>query len=211
MGTYPVQVAGHTVTYDAERDLYFADVRIDPHQDYWPFIRLALCRYQPNSISRCELSHVVIADFAQLAPTRTAQVVYGTDPAQVTLSVSGTTYSKSSMGATESKFVASDREHLTVTLEHADPGASDDPRTWVAVSDYPPVDLKRNLTYKTTGMWSVALQVPALRREGEYRLAIREYERFDQTTAVGTTTNYAMADRLVYAETMPLKATGLLM
>ena len=142
-----------------------------------------------------------------MAPTRTAQVVYGTDPAQVTLSVSGTTYSKSSMGAAEPKFVASDREHLTVTLEHADPGASDDPRTWVAVSDYPSVDLKRNLTYKTTGMWSAALQVPALRREGEYRLAIREYERFDQTTAVGTTTNYAMADRLIYAETMPLKAT----
>src|SRR5215207_3202949 len=44
-----VEVAPHDVFYDAERQLWFCDIEIDQGQSYWPFVRLALARYQPCS------------------------------------------------------------------------------------------------------------------------------------------------------------------
>ncbi|SDP68653.1 hypothetical protein [Desulforhopalus singaporensis] len=67
--------------FDEDRQLWFCDIEIDPGQSYFPFIRLALARYQPNSISwkglkpgDVKLSRVILADFAQLAPDRFASV-----------------------------------------------------------------------------------------------------------------------------------------
>jgi hypothetical protein len=203
---HQVNVAGHKVQYDAERDLYFADVQVSPKNDYWPFVRLALCRYQPNSIARCEASRVVIADFAQLAPDRTAQVVYnGLDPhTSITLTVSGTTYSSSSMRASEPKYAASDKARLTVTIEGTVDRASTDPRSWVALVD--PVDLVRS---NSSSSWSKTLAITGLPIRAAYRLAIREYEGFTQTTASGASTLYGRAERLVYAETLPLTPPAL--
>ena len=42
---------------------------------YFPFVRLALARYQPDSMPECHLSPVVLADFTQLAPDRSLTVV----------------------------------------------------------------------------------------------------------------------------------------
>ena len=67
-----VTVLGHQVDYDAERQLWFSDVIIDPGESYFPFVQLALVRFQPYSLDNLHVSQVVIADFAQLAPERTA-------------------------------------------------------------------------------------------------------------------------------------------
>jgi hypothetical protein len=196
---HQVHVVGHKVQYDADRDLYFADIQISPKSDYWPFVRLALCRYQPNSIARCEASRVIIADFAQLAPDRTAQVVYGINNADATITVSGTSYASSSMRAAEPKYAGYDKAHLTVSIEGTEDRASDDPRAWVQLTA--PVDLvKSNMAYS----WSKKLAITGLAPKAAYRLAIREFEGFTQTTASGTTTLYGRAERLVYAETLPL-------
>jgi hypothetical protein len=215
VGGYKVNVAGHTVGYDAERDLYFADVVIDPHKDYWPFVRLALCRYQPDSISGCELSRVVVADFAQLAPNRTAQIVYGPANATVAISVYGVSYAYSSINA-GTKLAADDRAHLTVTIEgtaDADPTAqADNARSWVALTD--PVDLVRTSVVLGTSTWEKTLTFsqlqPALPPKAAYRLAIREYERFAHHDIVGGLTTYSQSERLVYAETLPLTPPVLL-
>ncbi len=69
-----VSVVPHAVDYDAERDLWFSDIVVDPVEAYFPFLRCALARYQPIS-SRdgdvsAHLSNVVQADFVQIAPDR---------------------------------------------------------------------------------------------------------------------------------------------
>jgi hypothetical protein len=84
-----VNIAGHEVAYDSERKLWYCDMQIDAGNTYYPFIRLALVRYQPYSLSKAvtgfdtvvdpgrdnvHLSRVVLADFIQLAPDRFASV-----------------------------------------------------------------------------------------------------------------------------------------
>lgn len=77
-----VTVIGYPVTYDKQRNLWFCDVEIDPGETYFPFVRLALTRYQPYSVRPTEtnptnyfLSPVVLSDFCQLIPERRASVV----------------------------------------------------------------------------------------------------------------------------------------
>lgn len=92
---------GKLTGYDEERQLWYCDIIIDPGQSYFPFVRLALTRYQPNSISwggknpgDVKLSRVVLADFAQLAPNRFASVTFTSDTV-LNIAVTGYTYSES--------------------------------------------------------------------------------------------------------------------
>jgi hypothetical protein len=74
-GTPLADVVGYQVTFDAERQLWFADVTINTDSlTYAPFVRLALVRYQPHALPEAKISRVVTADFAQLTPTRAAVV-----------------------------------------------------------------------------------------------------------------------------------------
>ncbi len=80
----PVAVAGHPVAFDADRKLWYADIELSSLSDpsYFPFIRLALARYQPDSLGQpftdggLYLSPIVLADFAQLAPDRAATITF---------------------------------------------------------------------------------------------------------------------------------------
>ena len=65
---------GHAVSWDAERGLWYADVVVQTATAYFPFLRMALARWQPASIPGAALSHVVLADVAQLAPDRAVLV-----------------------------------------------------------------------------------------------------------------------------------------
>ncbi|GAC1541006.1 MAG: hypothetical protein NVS2B17_17880 [Candidatus Velthaea sp.] len=70
-----VSVAGFAPEYDEERKLWYADLTIDlPSETYMPFVRLALVRYQPRALADAKVSRVVLADFAQLTPDRSALV-----------------------------------------------------------------------------------------------------------------------------------------
>ena len=72
-----VDIAAHDVRYDPDRDLWFCDVAVNPgnsEQSYMPFVRLALARYQPNSLPGVHLSRVALADFIQLTPDRSVSV-----------------------------------------------------------------------------------------------------------------------------------------
>ena len=55
-----------------QRKLWFVDVVLDSTSAVWPFLRLSLARYQPNSIPGKEFSDVVATDFVQLPPERIA-------------------------------------------------------------------------------------------------------------------------------------------
>jgi hypothetical protein len=69
-----VMVAGHEVHYDTERRLWFCDLELDLGHAYFPFVRLALARYQPMSLDGAHLSRVIQTDFIQVVPDRTAVI-----------------------------------------------------------------------------------------------------------------------------------------
>jgi hypothetical protein len=103
-----VNIAGHTVAYDSERRLWYCDMDINAGPSYFPFVRLALVRYQPHSLSEAitgpgssvlptsanvHLSRVVLADFIQLAPDRSASIVRNdSNPLLRHVSVTGRSY-----------------------------------------------------------------------------------------------------------------------
>ena len=64
-----VNVAGHDGrSTTAARDLWYSDILIDIGAAYTPMIRLALARYQPDSVATAELSRIVLADVMSLDP-----------------------------------------------------------------------------------------------------------------------------------------------
>jgi len=67
-----VDVVAVAPGYDAGRGLWYADVPLQPGAAYFPFARLALARFQPNSVDGAHLSRVVLSDFVQAVPERTA-------------------------------------------------------------------------------------------------------------------------------------------
>jgi hypothetical protein len=92
-----VTVVGYPVSFDDVRQLWFADIPIDAGDSYYPFVRLALARYQPESVRSAHLSRVVVADFVQLAPDRTVTIIPVTgDPDRFNITVEGLTYATNS-------------------------------------------------------------------------------------------------------------------
>jgi hypothetical protein len=84
-----VAIAPHQVGFDADRQLWYADIAVKiPKGSYFPFIRLAVARFQPMSLSAADpdakapagdtnlhLSAPVTCDFMQITPDRIAVVV----------------------------------------------------------------------------------------------------------------------------------------
>ena len=183
-----VNVAAHNVAYDADRQLWYCDVEVNPGEAYMPFIRLALARYQPSSVDGKHLSPVVVADFAQLAPDRAAILTF--DPYQtgtLNLTVSGFTYTSTAL---PNMSVQPDRSQVVVKVEMRHPEIGGD-LGWTAAGDTAVIVQ----TEGTAGniLWRGVVTLPADREPGHFRLVIREYERLP-----------GQAQRLVYADILPL-------
>lgn len=88
-----VSVAAYDVKYDQERQLYYADIKLVPVASYFPFVRLALARYQRNSVRKseldCCLSPIVQADYIQIPPPRLASIETAADNNVLTVALSG--------------------------------------------------------------------------------------------------------------------------
>jgi hypothetical protein len=91
-----VEVAPHDVFYDAERRLWYCDIEITWGRAYFPFVRLALARYQPVSVTGAHLSNIVLADFMALTPDRWLNVTPTNDARTRRVNVFGSTFSDSS-------------------------------------------------------------------------------------------------------------------
>ncbi len=91
-----VDIAPHDVFYDSERQLWYCDIEVTWGAAYFPFIRLALARYQPEALAQAHLSNVVLADFMQLIPDRWLNVTHTSSPRTRNVRVFGNTYSNSS-------------------------------------------------------------------------------------------------------------------
>ena len=67
-------VFGYEPEYHEERGMWFVDVALDDTPVLWPFVRLAVARFQPTSIAGATLSPVVLTSWVQPLPTRTCTV-----------------------------------------------------------------------------------------------------------------------------------------
>lgn len=87
-GGPPAGVVGYPAEFHPGRGQWFVDVALDVRDQLWPFVRLAVARYQPTSLPDCSLSPVVMTDWVQPLPARTA-TLSRPDVGHVQLTVSG--------------------------------------------------------------------------------------------------------------------------
>ena len=183
----PFTAVGHQVSYDDAhgRRLWYCDIQMDMGEAYFPFVRLALARYQPQSLPNVHLSRLVLADFMQLAPDRAASITFDPiDPTSVELAVNGLTYTGPGTAA------------MTATLEMQVPGSANS--AWLPVADIP-------LLAHTFGgpdtLWTGPVVLPAPRGSRPFRLVIREFETYT------TDSSGSEQQRLVYADILNLQGT----
>ncbi|HEY3398448.1 MAG TPA: hypothetical protein VGM19_12405 [Armatimonadota bacterium] len=197
-----VSVVGFPVNYDEERQLWYAEVVMNPQDAYFPFVRLALARYQPQSLqyggTDVKLSRVVLADFAQLTPDRSAVVTF--DPASNTglnVTVTGPTYNQSALGRGPEDLAV-----LEVSVEQKTPNVGGE-LTWAPVAG-DPVPLKFVPARAGGSAWQAPVTLPGPRGGGKYRLVIREYETLPvdppTTPVLMVAAQAARGRRLVYAD-----------
>lgn len=72
-----VFILGYQPEYHWERGQWFVGVALDPDVSLWPFMQLAVARYQPHSLKGFELSPVVLTDWVQPLPQVSRQSLAG--------------------------------------------------------------------------------------------------------------------------------------
>lgn len=182
-----VAVAGHEVAYDPDRRLWYCDIELDPGEAYYPFIRLALVRYQPNSVAHAHLSRIILADFMQLAPDRTASVVIdGKQPGLLHIAVAGPAPVRST-------------NVVTADVEQQAGGVTGDSLGWTPVQN---AGVELTPTYQgNQGFWTGALTLPPIPNpKPPLRMVLREYELFPGSFAGVLSAVGIPARRLVYAD-----------
>lgn len=190
----PVMVAAYDVDYDPEFGMWYADIVINQGKAYFPFVKLSLARYQQYSLSGYELSSVVVADFVQLTPGRSASVTASAafgGGHNIRATLTGQTYNAG---------FAANGPKVTMQLEKRTAG--DDADTgWIAVGVETPMSMLGRtvhevVTADTRRTWNGTVKLLTQESRTEYRIVIREYERYQQMGTSG------LADRLVYADTV---------
>jgi hypothetical protein len=166
-----VNVAGHQVAFDETRDLWYCDIDVDAGLAYTPFVRLALARFQPQSLDGAHLSRVALADFVQLAPDRALSIT--TPPGRtssVTVVLTGRSYSKA---GPDSRLAGPGLARVLV--EQQDPShGSDDELGWAAVGDWIPMTGSFPLLGGGSAQWTADVPLPG-GRKGK-RLVVEQYE-----------------------------------
>jgi hypothetical protein len=160
----PVKICAFNVLPDHARQLWYCDIEMDPGIAYFPFVRLALARYQVNAIPGAHLSPIVLADFAQLVPDRIASVaVNPSNPTKAMVSVTGVS---GQAPPARTPLVEVTVEQFNPTL----PGALG----WSPVPNVQPVILPAI----NEGQRAGEITLPPPGGPQQYRLVIKEYEVF---------------------------------
>jgi hypothetical protein len=189
-----VTVVGYPVKCNEERGLWYCDIVMLPGAAYYPFVRLALVRYQPDSLPGVKISLVRLADFVQLAPERSASVVLdsGSPNQVVRIRLDGPAQ------------VRSHRVEVTVERGVGFAGSTTggpttpDDIAWESVTPQP-----YQMTFNSDAngdYWELERVLVPLERS-PHRILIKEIEELeadDESGAVGK------VDRVVYAGTITL-------
>jgi hypothetical protein len=202
-GFYRVSVAGYKPEYDQERRLWYCDIEIAFGASYFPFIRMALARYQPISVEDAFLSQVVLADYAQLTPYRYATVIYDPkNPKKIDVAIAGVTYQSSQS--------ASGPSVVEVSVETKPVGADAD-LGWIPVPEATLGLGAQPSAAMTVWRGEIRLDRYKVPKRQELRLVVREYESFlgdargpQKTSAVFAPSPSEVQCRLVYADVLKI-------
>jgi len=197
--------------FNADRNRWFVDAVFETAGVSWPFLRLAVARYQANSLAGLEFSKVVGTDFVQLPPERVG-TLSRPDEGRVRITVTGVTAVTNAPDVTlpgsppdhdtlAGLLTVSHRVQATLQMRGA---ASDSDLDWsdvtVVPADLAGVDAT---TYLAT--WTAELPLQAaqeLQTPGTsvaIRVQIEEFEVLSADLQPGQTALTA-AERLVYAD-----------
>jgi hypothetical protein len=196
-----VGVAGHTVQWEGTYHfLWYADIEIDSSSplgtsdvySYFPFVRLALVRYQPNSLNGYWVSKVVVADFAQVAPNRFATLTFPTSTT-VSVTVSG-------VGEAAGSQLGVPPSSMTATVQSQLAGVTDPDLMWVDVPGSQ-VTLAASEASGYAFTWSGTLTLPAARGSQPLRVRIAESENYLFVPPAGSPT---WSSRIVYMDTLEI-------
>ncbi len=196
-----VSVAGYEPQFDETRRLWFADIQIDVGDSYAPFVRLGLARFQPESVANAHLSRVVRAQFAQLAPDRTASITTTTtaSSAKFEIFVSGLTYVASS-ATTGIRLRDTGQAEFEALLQKRSGTMGNDPDIgWDTAAMI-------MLTPESTfGEWKGELNLAEALAPNTWRILIKEYEWYrSDFQPEDARENLDFARRIVYAVAIPL-------
>ena len=198
-----VDVVGFGPQFDEERGLWFADLTIDTFgETYTPFVRLALVRYQPDALLDAKVSRVVLADFAQLTPDRSAVVTCDPHhPRRLNVVVSGV----APVGPAPPS--GGRATQIGVRVQERDPqvpgelGWRDAPAETATVT--PAVDGPAP-GRPNIAMWAGSVTFAERPEAGRFRLQIEEHERVASGDAIVTGSRQRARGRLIYAESFEL-------
>ena len=171
-----VHVAGYEPGYDPDRQLWYANIEMEPGRAYFPFVRLALARFHPISVPLAELSPIVLADFMQMVPHR-----------RITYDKNNVAASKLGIRVEGPSARIGDLPTIVLAhLEERDGRVPDetDPLGWRAITQPTVVPPIPGLPIEET-VWELTLTLPNPQPQ-PLRVVVREYERFaaDRETAV---------------------------
>ncbi|MEI7725087.1 MAG: hypothetical protein WCK09_08270 [Bacteroidota bacterium] len=194
-----VDVVGIKPVYIKEKGLWYGDLYLkhETINSYFPFIRLALARYQPNSIVDAHLSKVVQTDFIQLANERTLNLVIDDNRTECSIEVTGYGPEYNVNGKISGNLMEVNLEKLTGPNPDFD---------WEPVSEGSFIKgsitlALREINYFCTWFSPTNIQLPPrpIRRNNKYRIVVREFEKY---LSDASAPNYEK--RLVYTDIIEL-------
>jgi hypothetical protein len=205
----PVTVVGFRPELDRGRDRWIVDLHIDTGPAYFPFVRLAVVRYQPHAIEppapreqtvsphRFHVSPAVLLDIVQTLPTRTLSLQrYPDGSAEVQLT--GPTYESlhGRDGTTHAGPEALAR--VTATVQRRDRSIADESIAWSTVggAEY---ELDRNAD---SSGWHAVVVLPRPPAGERYRLLVLEEDRVAADAGTGDVAGFA--SRPIFAEAIDL-------
>ena len=164
-----VDIAGHTPVFDEARGDWTVDLIVDT-PDYRPAIRLALARFQPDSINGAALSVVSFLDVVRLGVDRDIAITRGPSATRqsptVAVSVTGADHGGRLNAAGGTAF-----NQVRVTVQEADASISDPDLRWRSTGTV--VELTRTAGSTETTWDGEVFLPPAL---GPLRLLVEELE-----------------------------------
>ncbi|MCW5863678.1 MAG: hypothetical protein KIT52_11290 [Anaerolineae bacterium] len=177
-----VTVVGFVPRYDESRGLWTVDLDLPTAGHYFPFIRLALARFQPRALSDVRLSSVMLADFVQTAPDRLLTVARDAGgPGVHRIHVSGAGYTARRAFNRVAVHAAA---RVVARLERRRPDIADETLGWAAVAEAAEVALTPGaVDADGTRHWQGDIAVPEAAAGEMLRLVVREEEVYENTSA----------------------------
>jgi hypothetical protein len=188
-----VDLACYAPTFDPGSRRWFCDVDLDTGDAYFPFVRLALVRYQAHALPGCHVSPVVLADVVQTLPDRTLAVTADAS-GSVRLALSGPTYT-AIRGPDGVRRDPAALARVVATVERRNPRIADDVLGWQAVEGRE-VELAGTVA-GPSATWSGDVDVSGLEADAA-RIRVVEYDHFASDPEIADLDG--LVPRVVYAD-----------